>query len=163
MNPSANIPSDTGIIDAFLNRGINTVCTVEDSAMATMDQYLCDLSAAGKAVRWVLPSERSIPAVAAGRWLATGQLTLMSMQNSGLTNAMDYLRTLMIVHRIPGIVMSGWRGFDPALDDSEPHILVGDVTDADARNVFEPSCIFGHRDGHDLMGETMAAIESANC
>lgn len=161
MDSSTNIPSDTEIIHAILDRGINTVCTVEDSAMATMDQYLCDLSSAGKATRWVLPSERYIPAVATGRWLATGELTAMMMQNSGLTNAMDYLRTLMSIHRIPGIVISGWRGHDPAIDNSEPHVLVGDVTDADARNVFDPSRIFGHRDGSDLMSETVRAIDSA--
>jgi phosphonopyruvate decarboxylase len=154
-------PTDTEIIDAFLERGMDTICTVEDSAMATMDQYLCDLEAKGQATRWVLPSERSIPAVAAGRWLATGRLTLMSMQNTGLTNAMDSLRTLMTVHRIPGIVISGWRGHDPALDHSEPHILIGDLTDADARNTFEASCIFGHRDGAELLNETKAAIDSA--
>jgi phosphonopyruvate decarboxylase len=162
MSPAApRFPTDTEIIDAFLERGIDTVCTVEDSAMATMDQYLCDLEAKGKVTRWVLPSERSIPAVATGRWLATGKLTLMSMQNTGLTNAMDYLRTLMTVHRIPGIVISGWRGHDPVLDHSEPHILIGDVTDADARNTFEASCIFGHRDGADLLNETKDAIDSA--
>ena len=157
----ANLPTDTEIIDAFLERGIDTFCVVEDSGMATIDQYLCDLAAIGKATRWLLPSERSIPAVAAGRWLATGELTVMSMQNTGLTNAMDYLRTLMIVHQIPGVVMSGWRGHDPILDNSEPHILVGNVTDADALNLFDPSCIFGHRDGHDLMDATKGAIESA--
>lgn len=162
MSPATvNRPTDKEIIDTLLERGIDAVCTVEDSAMATMGQYLCDLAATGKVTRWVLPSERSIPAVAAGRWLATGELTLMSMQNTGLSNAMDYLRTLMRVHRIPGIVMSGWRGHDPDLDNSEPHIVVGDVTDSDARNTFEDSCIFGHRDGANLLQETKGAVDSA--
>lgn len=156
-----NLPADTEIIDAFLERGIDTFCVVEDSGMATIDQYLCDLAAVGKAKRWLLPSERSLPAVAAGRWLATGELTAMSMQNTGLTNAADYLRTLMSIHRIPGIVISGWRGYDPVLDNSEPHILVGDVTNEDAHTTFDTSCIYGHRDGRELLQETKASIESA--
>ena len=158
---TANLPTDMEIIDTLLERGIDTVCTVEDSAMATMDQYLCNLAETGKVTRWVLPSERSIPAVAAGRWLATGKLTLMSMQNTGLSNAMDYLRTLMAVHQILGIVMSGWRGHDPVLDNSEPHILVGEVTDADARNTFESKYIFGDLNGEHLLEETKAAVDSA--
>jgi len=163
MNPAHNrpLPDDTQIVDAFLERGVDTVCIVEDSSMASLGQYFFDLASEGKMTRWVLPSERSLPAVAAGRWLATGSLTLMSMQNTGLSNAADSLRTLMAIHRIPGLVMSGWRGFDPVIDDSEPHILVGNVTDADAHNMFDSPCIFGHRDGKNLLEETRAAIESA--
>ena len=163
MNPPHThpLPDDTQIVDACLERGIDTVCIVEDSSMASLGQYFFDLASKGKMTRWVLPSERSLPSVAAGRWLATGSLTLQSMQNTGLSNAADSLRTLMAIHRIPGLVMSGWRGFDPVIDDSEPHILVGNVTDADARNIFDSPCISGHRDGRNLLEETRAAIECA--
>lgn len=158
---SARLPTDIEIIDTFIEAGIDTVCLVADSVFASMDQYLMDLAGEGKVNRWVVPSERSIPAVAVGRWLATGKLTLMSMQNSGFTNAMDYLRTVMLAHKIPGVLISSWRGFDPKLDDSEPHILVGDVTDADNRITLGDAHVFGRRDGAGLADDLRAAIADA--
>lgn len=157
----ANVPTDVEVIDAFLSRGINTVCMVADSILSTMDQYLMDLARAGKVNRWVLPSERSIPAVAVGRWLATGELSLMTMQNSGFSNAMDYLRSVMLTHRIPGLVMASWRGFDARLDDSEPHILIGEVTEADTRGTMGPEHVYGRRNGVGLAHDIPAAIEDA--
>ena len=157
----SDVPKDTEIVDTFLAGGINTVCLVADSVLASIDQYIMDLAAEGKVNRWVVPSERSIPAVAVGRWLATGELTLMAMQNSGFTNAMDYLRTVMLTHKIPGIVMTSWRGFDAVLDDSEPHILVGDVTDADNCNTMGSNHVYGRRTGVGVIHDVRAAIEDA--
>ena len=157
----AEVPTDVELVDAFLNAGLDTFCLVADSVFATMDEYLADLAAAGKVNRWVVPSERSIPAVATGRWLATGKLTVMSMQNSGFTAAMDYLRTVMMVHRVPGLLISSWRGFDATLDDSEPHILVGDTTDADNRNTMGDAHVFGQRTGIGLRRDQQLAIADA--
>lgn len=157
----ADVPTEKDIVDSFLAGGIDTFCLVGDSIFSTMDQYIMDLAAEGKANRWVVPSERSIPAVAVGRWLATGKITVMSMQNTGFTNAMDYLRTVMLVHRIPGLVMSGWRGFDRFLDDSEPHTLVGNATDADNRNTFADAHVFGQRSGVGLLRDVRKAIADA--
>lgn len=157
----SKVPTDEDIIDAFLGRGIDTFCLVADSVLSSMDQYIIDLAAEGRAQRWAMPSERSCPAAAVGRWLATGRLTLMMMQNSGFTNAIDYLRTVMLVHRIPGIVLNGWRGFDALLDQSEPHILVGDVTDLDNVNTVGAEHVFGKRSGIGLMHAVRSAIENA--
>ena len=134
---------------------------VADSVLGSMDQYLMDLSMEGKVNQWVVPSERTIPAVAAGRWLATGKLLLMSMQNTGFTNAMDYLRSVMLIHNIPGIVITSWRGFDAQLDDSEPHILVGEVADVDNTNTLGRHHVFGHRTGIGLLHEVRADIDDA--
>lgn len=161
VNISPRPPSDVEIIDMLRQAGIESYCLVADSVLATMDQYLADLAAEGRVSRWVVPSERSIPAVAAGRWLATGELTLMAMQNSGFSNAMDYLRTVMRVHAIPGLVLAGWRGHDQQRDESEPHLLVGDMTDGDAHTTMGSEHVFGHRDGTDLMRETHRAIADA--
>ncbi|MFN5620493.1 MAG: thiamine pyrophosphate-dependent enzyme [Flavobacteriales bacterium] len=155
------MPKDTAIVDTILSAGIDTYCLVADSVFATMDQYVADLAAEGRVNRWVMPSERSIPAVAAGRWLATGQLTAMSMQNSGFSNAMDYLRTVLLVHKIPGLVLSSWRGFDAQLDESEPHIVVGDLTESDTIVTMGEGHVFGHRYGHHLLEQTHAALSDA--
>lgn len=157
----ADVPTEKEIVDIFIAAGLDTFCLVGDSIFSTMDQYISDLAAAGKAKRWVLPSERSIPAVATGRWLATGRITVMSMQDTGFTNAMDYLRTVMLVHRIPGLVISSWRGFDALLDDSEPHILIGEVTDADNRNTVGDAHVFGQRSGIGLLRDVREAIDDA--
>ncbi len=109
--------------------------------------------------RWVVPSERSIPAVAAGRWLATGKPTLMLMQNSGFSNAMDYLRTVMLVHKIPGLVISGWRGYNTEKDDSEPHVLVGQCSENDAINTLGKEHVFGQINGDNLIEHTLKALE----
>jgi CRP-like cAMP-binding protein/sulfopyruvate decarboxylase TPP-binding subunit len=155
------VPTDTEIVDALVDAGMDTFCLVADSVFASMDEYLMELAAAGRVNRWVVPSERSIPAVAVGRWLATGKLTVMSMQNSGFSHAMDYLRTVMRVHRIPGLLLSSWRGFEATLDDSEPHILVGDATDVDNRNTLGETHVFGERSGVGLRRELHRAIEDA--
>lgn len=157
----STVPTDRDIIEVFLERGIDTFCLVADSVLSSMDQYVIDLAAEGLAHRWAVPSERSCPGVAVGRWLATGRLTLMMMQNSGFTNAMDYLRTVMLVHRIPGIVLTGWRGFDALLDQSEPHILVGDITDSDNENTVGAEHVFGKRSGIGLMHAVRSSIDNA--
>jgi sulfopyruvate decarboxylase TPP-binding subunit len=154
-------PKDVEVIDFIRASGIDTFCLVADSVFATMDQYITDLASEKKINRWIVPSERSIPAVAVGRWLATGQLTAMSMQNSGFSNAMDYLRTVMLAHRIPGFVLSSWRGFDSVLDESEPHIIVGNLTEIDTRTTVGDAHVFGNRDGSDLMSHLQLALRDA--
>lgn len=150
--------TDVEIVELFYASGINTFCIVADSVLSSMDQYIMDLQNQGKANRWVVPSERSIPAVAVGRWLATGEHTVMLMQNSGFSNAMDYIRTVMILHKIPGLVISGWRGHDSLSDDSEPHILIGDMTESDSVTTLGREHVFGNRNGDGLIDEAKSAI-----
>ena len=157
----SDVPSDMDIVDTFRARGVDTVCMVADSILSSIDQYLMDLAEAGKVNRWVVPSERSIPAVAVGRWLATGEVSLMTMQNSGFSNAMDYLRSVMQTYRIPGIVLISWRGFDAMLDDSEPHILIGDLTEVDTVSTMGQQHVYGRRDGVGLAYDISAAIDDA--
>lgn len=151
--------TDQQIIDRLLEAGFKDFCLVADSVFATMDQYLMDLAAAGRVNRYVLPSERSLPAVATGHWLATGHPMVMMMQNSGFSNAMDYLRTVMQVHQIPGLVLSSWRGHDARIDDSEPHILIGDLTETDCLNTHGSEHVFGLRTGEKLAEALNEAID----
>ncbi|TSC64096.1 MAG: hypothetical protein G01um101493_233 [Microgenomates group bacterium Gr01-1014_93] len=157
----SSIPLDIEAMDEFFTNGLDTFPMVADSIFAPMDQYLMDRVDQGKANRWPLPSERSSPAVAAGRWLATGELSVMVMQNSGFSNAMEYLRTVMLVHKIPGFVLSMWRGHDAEIDDSEPHILVGDVTDIDNKNTVGKENVKGRRNGIGLLHDLRESIDLA--
>ncbi len=156
-----SLPTDRQIIDLILERGVDTFSIVADSVLSSLDQYLQDLASDGKVRRWVLPSERSSPGVAVGTWLATGKLTPMMMQNSGFSHAMDSLRTVMLVHQIPGLVVTGWRGDDARLDQSEPHILVGDLTDLDNQNTVGADHLFGHRHGENLLREVGRSLDDA--
>lgn len=161
IHRGSSVPMDVEAMDEFLVNGMYAFPMVADSIFANMDQYLMDLADEGRAYRWPLPSERSIPAVAAGRWLATGELSTMVMQNTGFSNAMEYLRTVMLVHRIPGFVLSTWRGFDSEIDDSEPHILVGDVTDTDNKNTVGRENVKGRRNGIGLLHDLRESIDLA--
>ena len=152
--------TDVEFVDEQLDRGINTFVIVADSAWQSVDQYLMDLEVDGKVNRWGMPSERSIPAVATGKWFATGELSNMMMQNSGFSNAMEYLRTIMQVHKIPGVLTSGWRGFE--FEGSPPHDLLGDITDKDNKNVYEKIDLFGTRSGRGLYTEVRKALDRAS-
>lgn len=161
VHRGSSVPMEVEAMDEFFANGMNTFPMVADSIFAPWDQYLMDKADEGVANRWVLPSERSAPAVATGRWLATGELSVMVMQNSGFSNAMEYLRTVMLVHRIPGFVLSMWRGHDAEVDDSEPHILVGDVTDADNKNTVGKENVKGRRNGIGLLHDLRESIDLA--
>ncbi|WP_367143372.1 thiamine pyrophosphate-binding protein [Pantoea stewartii] len=67
-------------------------------------------------------------AIAAGKWLATGEVPVVYMQNSGIGNAINPLMSLTheCVYRIPMLLIIGWRGHD---DRDEPqHLPQGSIT-----------------------------------
>ena len=65
----------------------------------------------------------------------------------------------MLVHKIPGFVLSTWRGHDAEIDDSEPHILVGDVTDVDNKNTVGKENVKGRRNGIGLLHDLRESID----
>lgn len=151
-------PTSSEVVGEFLDRGLNTVIMVADSVMAPMDQEWMDLAKEGAVNRWVMPSERSIPAVAVGRYLATGESSVMAMQNTGFSHAMEYIRTIMRPFGVPGLVFMSWRGHNET-ETSLPHVIIGEATDADTRNVFNKEDIFGRRNGRGYLGDMRKAID----
>lgn len=67
--------------------------------------------------------------IAAGHYLATGDIPLVYMQNSGIGNATNPLLSLTheCVYGIPMILVIGWRG-DPAISDHVQHKKQGELT-----------------------------------
>ncbi|MDR3078191.1 MAG: phosphonopyruvate decarboxylase [Planctomycetota bacterium] len=67
--------------------------------------------------------------LAAGHWLATGNVPLVYMQNSGLGNAVNPLLSLADpeVFAIPMLLLIGWRG-QPGVHDEPQHMKQGRVT-----------------------------------
>lgn len=106
---------------------INFFTGVPDSLLKDFCAYITDN----------VPKERNIIAVnegnaialAAGHYLATKEIGLVYMQNSGLGNATNPLLSLVDpkVYSIPMLLLIGWRG-EPGKKDEPQHIKQGEIT-----------------------------------
>lgn len=108
--------------------------------------------------------EGNLPALAAGAWFATGRPALVHMQNSGLTNAGDGFISFLSpeVYGIPALALVTWRGWSAA-DDSEPHLAIGNRTEALAEAVFGThTCVAGRRDGRQFRAAMYDAVGEAS-
>ena len=67
--------------------------------------------------------------IAAGNYMATGNIPVVYMQNSGIGNATNPLLSLThdCVYGIPMILVIGWRG-DPSINDHAQHKKQGELT-----------------------------------
>jgi len=77
----------------------------------------------------IAANEGAAIGLAAGYHLATGQIPVVYMQNSGLGNTVNPLLSLMDkeVYNIPVLLLIGWRG-EPGVKDEPQHIKQGKVT-----------------------------------
>ncbi len=77
----------------------------------------------------VAANEGAAMAIAAGRYLATGKIPFIYMQNSGLGNAINPLTSLLDkdVYQIPALLFIGWRG-EPGKHDEPQHLKQGKIT-----------------------------------
>lgn len=99
-------------------------------------------------------NEGSAVGLAAGFHLATGQLPMVYLQNSGLGNTINPLLSLADreVYSLPMIILIGWRGM-PGVKDEPQHLKQGRVTTAmlDAMEI----------PWRELNGDNVAAGEAA--
>lgn len=77
----------------------------------------------------IAANEGNAVALAAGYHLATGEVPVVYMQNSGIGNIINPVASLMNdkVYGIPCIFIVGWRG-EPGVHDEPQHIFQGEVT-----------------------------------
>jgi phosphonopyruvate decarboxylase len=77
----------------------------------------------------ITANEGNAVALATGYHLATGEIGLVYMQNSGLGNAINPLISLTdpAVYEIPMLLMIGWRG-EPGVPDEPQHAKQGEIT-----------------------------------
>ncbi len=77
----------------------------------------------------IAANEGNAVALAAGYQMATGELPLVYMQNSGMGNAVNPLASLVDknVYSIPMILLIGWRG-EPGIGDHTQHETQGEIT-----------------------------------
>ena len=107
--------------------GVNFFAGVPDSLLKNVCAYITDNVSPDRNI--ITANEGSAVGVAAGHYLATGELPLVYMQNSGIGNAVNPLLSLADekVYSIPMLLMIGWRG-EPGVHDEPQHVKQGEVT-----------------------------------
>lgn len=100
---------------------------VPDSLLNDFCLYLCNHYTNDRHV--MAANEGNAIAIAAGHYLATGNIPVVYMQNSGIGNATNPLLSLAheSVYGIPMILVIGWRG-DPSIKDHAQHKKQGELT-----------------------------------
>lgn len=100
---------------------------VPDSLLKSLCAYITDHSPKERNI--IAPNEGCAVALAAGHYMATGDLPVVYMQNSGIGNAVNPLLSLADekVYQIPMILIVGWRG-EPGVKDEPQHVKQGLVT-----------------------------------
>lgn len=114
-------------IKALLANGVSFFAGVPDSLLKNVCAYITDNVAPDHNI--ITANEGSAIGVAAGHYLATGEIPLVYMQNSGIGNAVNPLLSLADekVYSIPMLLMIGWRG-EPGVHDEPQHVKQGAVT-----------------------------------
>jgi phosphonopyruvate decarboxylase len=113
--------------DALGERGVDLFTGVPDSLLSDFGAYVMDNAPADRHV--ITANEGNAVALAAGHHLATGNMGLVYMQNSGQGNAVNPLISLADkdVYSIPMLMMIGWRG-EPGKKDEPQHVKQGKIT-----------------------------------
>lgn len=102
---------------------------VPDSLLKPLCNYLMDTYGIDPKHHVIAANEGNCTAYAAGYYLATGEVPLVYMQNSGEGNIINPVASLLNdqVYGIPMIFVVGWRG-EPGVHDEPQHIYQGKVT-----------------------------------
>ena len=112
-------------LDALEESGVTFFTGVPDSYLHGFADALAERVARDV----VAANEGNAVGVAAGHFLATGEVPLVYMQNSGLGNAVNPLASLTCegMLGVPMLLLIGWRG-DPWHKDHAQHALQGEAT-----------------------------------
>ena len=113
--------------DTLANYGINFYAGVPDSLLKNLCAYITDHADAAHNI--IAANEGGAMGLAAGHYLATGQIPVVYMQNSGEGNIINPLASLTDkdVYNIPVLLVIGWRG-KPGVHDEPQHVKQGKVT-----------------------------------
>ena len=100
---------------------------VPDSLLKNLCAYITDHADAAHHI--IAANEGGAMGLAAGHYLATGQIPVVYMQNSGEGNIINPLASLTDpdVYNIPVLLVIGWRG-KPGVHDEPQHVKQGKIT-----------------------------------
>ena len=115
------------IYNLLVENGVSFFTGVPDSYLNGFCNYVLKNAPANKNI--IAANEGNAIGIAAGHYIATKEVPLVYMQNSGLGNTINPLASLCDenVYRIPVILLIGWRG-QPATKDHPQHQLQGMIT-----------------------------------
>ena len=113
--------------DTLASNGIDFYAGVPDSLLKNLCAYITDHADAQHNI--IAANEGGAMGLAAGHYLATGQIPVVYMQNSGEGNIINPLASLTDpdVYNIPVLLVIGWRG-KPGVHDEPQHVKQGKVT-----------------------------------
>ncbi len=119
--------SPKNFYEFLIKRGISFFTGVPDSLLKEFCSYVDAESK--RTSHLISANEGTAIGIAVGNFLATGNLPLVYLQNSGLGNTINPLLSLADkeVYSIPLILLIGWRG-EPGVKDEPQHIKQGRVT-----------------------------------
>ncbi|MBP5468663.1 MAG: phosphonopyruvate decarboxylase, partial [Candidatus Riflebacteria bacterium] len=115
------------IYNLFVENGVSFFTGVPDSYLNGFCNYILKNAPANKNI--IAANEGNAIGIAAGHYIATKEVPLVYMQNSGLGNTINPLASLCDenVYKIPVILLIGWRG-QPDTKDHPQHELQGIIT-----------------------------------
>ena len=113
--------------DRLIKAGTDFFTGVPDSLLKSFCAYITDNAEPEN--HCIAVNEGAAVALASGYHLATGNIPLVYMQNSGIGNGVNPLLSLADtdVYQIPLILLIGWRG-EPGVKDEPQHLKQGKVT-----------------------------------
>ncbi len=113
--------------DTLAGYGIDFYAGVPDSLLKNLCAYITDHVDAAHNI--IAANEGGAMGLAAGHYLATSQIPVVYMQNSGEGNIINPLASLTDpdVYNIPVLLVIGWRG-KPGVHDEPQHVKQGKVT-----------------------------------
>lgn len=102
---------------------------VPDSQLKALCDCLMDRYGVDAQHHVIAANEGNAVGLAAGYHLATGEVPVVYMQNSGQGNAVNPIASLLDdeVYGIPVIFVIGWRG-EPGVPDEPQHVFQGQIT-----------------------------------
>lgn len=108
-------------------RKVGLYVGVPDSLLASFCAYVDDAVSSNRHV--IAANEGNAVAIALGHYLATGNSSVVYMQNSGLGNVINPLTSLADreVYSVPMLLVIGWRG-EPGVHDEPQHVKQGRIT-----------------------------------
>ena len=132
--------SPADYLGVLQNNGISFYCGVPDSLLKHI--CACITEKLDSKDHIITANEGAAVGLAIGYHLASGEVPLVYMQNSGLGNVVNPLMSLASpeVYGVPLVMLVGWRG-RPGVKDEPQHVHQGRVTEAMLESMDIPTFI----------------------
>jgi phosphonopyruvate decarboxylase len=150
------------LFDALRSRNVGLFAGVPDSLLSNFCAYVDDHGPAGEHI--ITANEGNAVALAAGHYLATGKISVVYMQNSGLGNTINPLTSITDseVYRIPMLLVIGWRG-EPGVKDEPQHVKQGRITPGQLDLLEIPHRVLDANSNIEELLNELFAIAAASC